>query len=1119
MKSFGITLIAAAGWLLAGCNLAASLQNASDRTPPVISLFSISPEIVRAPYVVEITLDEPVTDFGVDRISVTNATLSDFIVISPLRYTVLVTPVTDGEVSVAIEDGTVADTARNMNVGETLLLRIYDATPPTVTIDVPSPVASDFNFSPLPATATFSEDVEGFDLGRLSLTNATAANLAGGPTVFTFDVTPSTEGPVTVSIAAGEVVDRAGNPNVVSNPLSKFYDVNPPSCSFTAGPTGPTNVVPPTFAFDCTDDRAIIATECRLDGGAWASCLTSSFHALIGLMDGSHSLDVRATDLAGNAGTADSRSFTLDGVGPIVVLSTTAPDPHNGAFAVEARFDSDVTGLAPGDFVVTNAIVGSFIAVDAMTYTFLVTPIADGTVTVQLPAGSAFDAAANGNSVSNILSRTHDATRPTVVLNSGAGAYYNSSPLTITATFSEDVANFALADVSVTNGSLANLTGGPRVYAFELTPAAEGESALSVTDSAATDAAGNASRTSAPFSRHYDVTPPACSIAGGPSGPTNDTTPSFTFTCSDDKSLGGPQCRTDGGAWGACTGATTYDAASLAEGGHSIEVRATDSAGNIGAAVSRSFTVDTTQPGVTLSSSSPDPLNAAFVVDVEFDSDVTGLTATDFSVTNGTAGPLIAIDGDSYSLTITPASDGPVSVQLPAARAVDSADNGNNASNTLTRTYDSTRPTVVLASAAPAEFKTATISVTATFSEPVTGFALSDLTLTNAAATALAGGPSVYTFTITPILQGALSVTVANGAASDAATNPSQASAALTRTYDTVLPTCSVTGGPTGWINTAATSMTFSCADDRSLASVQCRVDAGAWGACTSGSTHALSGLADGAHAFEVRGVDSATNVGLVAARSFSVDTSPPTVGITVAGVGSENPSFTFNGTDGASGVTAYSCQLDGIQSWTNCASGKSYSSVGPGSHLFRVIAIDGAGNASTQATYAWTNGGWTNWSGWTDVGGCTATCGGGNQRQDQSRSCTNPTPANGGYACDGPTENTQYVSCNTQPCCSGYAYGGYCYYKASAWTDSCDTICASRGGCNLAGTQAANVAGTCAAVAGGLGYTAVVGGQTVTNMGCAIVSVYGYPYTGAGADCGTAGLASAWFRICACGP
>lgn len=80
-------------------------------------------------------------------------------------------------------------------------------------------------------------------------------------------------------------------------------------------------------------------------------------------------------------------------------------------------------------------------------------------------------------------------------------------------------------------------------------------------------------------------------------------------------------------------------------------------------------------------------------------------------------------------------------------------------------------------------------SVTATFSESVSGFALSDLLLTNGTASGLSGSGSAYTFTITPTAQGTLSVSVPADIASDAADNNNLASTGLSRIYDNTAPT------------------------------------------------------------------------------------------------------------------------------------------------------------------------------------------------------------------------------------------------------------------------------------------------------------------------------------------
>ena len=55
-------------------------------------------------------------------------------------------------------------------------------------------------------------------------------------------------------------------------------------------------------------------------------------------------------------------------------------------------------------------------------------------------------------------------------------------------------------------------------------------------------------------------------------------------------------------------------------------------------------------------------------------------------------------------------------------------------------------------------------------------------------------------------------------------------------------------------------------------------------------------------------------------------------------------------------------------------------------------------------------DGGWTDWTVW---GACSLTCGTGSQ--DRTRTCTNPTPENGGAQCTGDASESQ--DCNTDAC------------------------------------------------------------------------------------------------------
>lgn len=98
---------------------------------------------------------------------------------------------------------------------------VLDNTPPEVTItsSAPSPTTS----QTFPIKITFSEPVIGFDVNKITLENGTASNFAGGPTVFTADVTATSFGRVKVNIRPGVATDEADNPNNAADELGVLY--------------------------------------------------------------------------------------------------------------------------------------------------------------------------------------------------------------------------------------------------------------------------------------------------------------------------------------------------------------------------------------------------------------------------------------------------------------------------------------------------------------------------------------------------------------------------------------------------------------------------------------------------------------------------------------------------------------------------------------------------------------------------------------------------------------------------------------------------------------------------------------------------------------------------------
>jgi cyclophilin family peptidyl-prolyl cis-trans isomerase len=104
-------------------------------------------------------------------------------------------------------------------------------------------------------------------------------------------------------------------------------------------------------------------------------------------------------------------------------------------------------------------------------------------------------------------------------------------------------------------------------------------------------------------------------------------------------------------------------------------------------------------------------------------------------------------------------------------------------------TPDTTPPTAALSTTAGSSTKTSPIPFTVTFDEDVTGFSSSGITVTNGTASAFTQQDArSYTFQVTPAGQGAVTASVAAGAATDAAGNASLASDTVSVTFDTSTP-------------------------------------------------------------------------------------------------------------------------------------------------------------------------------------------------------------------------------------------------------------------------------------------------------------------------------------------
>ena len=98
---------------------------------------------------------------------------------------------------------------------------------------------------------------------------------------------------------------------------------------------------------------------------------------------------------------------------------------------------------------------------------------------------------------------------------------------------------------------------------------------------------------------------------------------------------------------------------------------------------------DTTAPTVTIGTTASAPVNRPFPISITFSEVVTGFALDDLIVGNGGASELQG-NAASYTATVTPAASGPVTIDIPAGAAQDTAGNPSVASTQFSITADLT---------------------------------------------------------------------------------------------------------------------------------------------------------------------------------------------------------------------------------------------------------------------------------------------------------------------------------------------------------------------------------------------------------------------------------------------
>lgn len=242
-----------------------------------------------------------------------------------------------------------------------------DKTAPTVAITNDQVGTANIAGGDIVYTFTFSEAMNGFAVGDVTVGNATKGVFAQiSPSVYTLVVTPTATGDVSVDVAASMATDTAGNGNTIAITSHQTVDFTAPTVTSviladTALTIGQTSAVTITFSeavknfsnanIDLTGAQGTLSTLTSSDNIHWTGLFTPTATTT----DASNVIRVLSTytDMAGNAGAlATSANFTIDTRANPVAAPTFALTADNGLSTTDGITHTNgvtVSGVAAGN--------------------------------------------------------------------------------------------------------------------------------------------------------------------------------------------------------------------------------------------------------------------------------------------------------------------------------------------------------------------------------------------------------------------------------------------------------------------------------------------------------------------------------------------------------------------------------------------------------------------------------------------------------------------------------------------------------------------------------------------------------------------------------------------------
>ncbi len=799
-----------------------------DNTSPVLTISGVPSAInSETSFTAFFRFTEDVTGFEKNDVTVTGGIAGGFEG-SGTTYSLIVTPSGGSDVVVTVDANAATDGLNTAPATAQSSTAVWSTTALTMRImDVPTKINDK---DPFTIMFTFSASVTGFETNDITVTGGAKGVLTGGGTTYTMAITPSGSANVVVSVAADVATDGLNTGPNTQQSETAIWDITPPGLTISDVPEKINNRTPFTVEFTFSESvTEFDASDVAVTGGAkgvltgsgttYTMAITPSGNANVVV---SVAADVATDGLNTGPSTQQSETAIWDITPPGLTISGIPEKINNRTpFSTTFTFDEPVTGFDASDVAVTGGAKGVLTG-SGTTYTMAITPSGNANVVVSVATNVVTDGINTAPSTSQEVTAIWDATPPTLEISSVPAKINSSTPLTVTFTFDEVVTGFDTNDISVSGGTKGAFTGNGSNYSLVVTPTVRSDVVVTVATNATFDGLnyGPASETSRTAT--WDDSVPTLTITGVPSMIIMTTPFTATFTFSEDV-LGFEtgDISVTGGTKGELIGSGQSYTLIITPNGSTnvvVSVAANTITDGINRGPSSPFSVtaewSSDAPSVTIAGI-PAKINSppAFTATFTFNESVAGFESEDITLIGAEKGAFEG-SGQIYTQVVNPSGSADIEITVEANSATDGSISGPTSAVTASVVWDATPPTLSIGGLPDRINSTATLSTTFTFSEQVTGFEASSVTVSGGSMENLTGSGARYALEITPSGNSDVVVSVAANVATDGVNTGPTTQQSFTTEWDSSPPILTITGVPETIISTGSFTTTFTFSED-----------------------------------------------------------------------------------------------------------------------------------------------------------------------------------------------------------------------------------------------------------------------------------------------------------------